>query len=235
MVACLISLVVVLGSTGYLVIHEPEPFIQRDVDESFFGEWVWLENTAYAIYFDENGTGNWHGVIDNFDWYAVDGEVFLYANHVLWWRGSFEENRLKMMNSVADMTYYYVREEKLMSEIGLESFILAHESEIEEIVGILQDDRVHRFVSWDLYIREAGEIEIIFQGGQTLMTTRGLNDLSALRREAPNNPVILSFIEQVEDELGISEFQISVSFQYRIYNRIREENVNGRLSFTISR
>ena len=115
----------------------------------------------------------------------------------------------------------------------IEAFLARHEEELEEIIDILQSERLHRFVSWDVEVRNENEIAIVFQGGTLQITTEALNELRGVRNSAPENPVILSFVDRIKDELGIDDFQLSVRYNYRIWNSVREEVVNGRVEFTI--
>lgn len=37
-------------------------------DDELIGTWLWEMSPAYQLTFNEDGTGNWSGVLDSFEW-----------------------------------------------------------------------------------------------------------------------------------------------------------------------
>jgi len=46
-----------------------------DIDEDLVGRWVWEGSPAYQLVFEADGTGEWTGLIDSFEWEIRDENI----------------------------------------------------------------------------------------------------------------------------------------------------------------
>ena len=51
----------------------------EDISE-FVGIWAWDVDSSFQLIFEANGTGQWIGVVDSFEWEYVSGELILTVN-----------------------------------------------------------------------------------------------------------------------------------------------------------
>jgi len=144
-VACLISLLLIGLSTGYMFLFQPEeanaqdePVVNREESyfqgHSFLGVWIWENAEGHEIEFLEDGTGMWVGMADHFAWQATnDREAYLYVNDVQRWSASIENDELILSSLVAPVTYHFhpLIEDGLQGEAGI--FGDLQEGIVEEI------------------------------------------------------------------------------------------------------
>jgi len=140
LVACLISMVAIAASTGYLFIFQDSSTGNRTtgrgtvslINHAVLGEWTWLADIDYELIFFEDGRGSWIGVADTFEWVPItDHEVNLYVNGVRWWQATLNDDAgiLMVSSLMADgVEYQYMRFE---DGVGLTNDQLSEEIRVQ--------------------------------------------------------------------------------------------------------